>query len=279
MKNINDYWEYLEKAAKNCKRCHGERRIRGSNSNWVKCRCQDEASMAYKYHQIPVCPEELKYKEWTEFTGEIKDINNGKLETIGCLTDFGVFAKKAAMNYCFNSDSPEVVKNRRTSSTVLNHLVDGQNIIISGGMSTGKTLLAALITREIVYAAIYQGRNISFRWEKNSKILHAARWTNDKEIDYSLLDTIAETDFLFIEDVDFIQGGHNTPPDMICMNNLFESRIANKKPTIVICSPNFYNAARDKKYCADIARNWGEEFLKLVTLQNNLVIKLQKNGN
>jgi hypothetical protein len=269
------YSDFLEHYASNCERCQGHKTIREEGA-LVRCPCQAIATAYYRYDQIPVFPSELKYKEWTDFTGEIKVTTSGKTETVGHLSDFGVTAKQKAMFYCFSSIDPSVVKDRKTNLTILNHLQDGQNVIISGGRNTGKTLLAALINREIALASLYFGKPIDFKWITNAEIIEAARWDNEKQVNHTFLDELADADFLTIDNVEMPYGGHNSPPDMISMGVLFGGRMRDHKPTILICSDDFYKNANDRIYSADIIRLWGSSFFQLTTHHDNLVIELQK---
>jgi hypothetical protein len=39
------------------------------------CICQRKATASFRYNNIPISPPELKYKEWDDFTGELKSNN------------------------------------------------------------------------------------------------------------------------------------------------------------------------------------------------------------
>ena len=270
-----DFNTFAEYYSKNCSVCNGAKRVQ-VNEVWTKCLCQHRATLEFRYSQIPVYPEELKYKEWSDFTGEIKGFNEGRSETVGRLKNCGVWAKTGAMKYCFKAIDPESLKDRKNNLIVLNHLRDGQNLIIIGGRNTGKTLLAALVNREIALASFYARRNIDFRWIKGGAVLEASRWDNSKEVDHNTLEDLSEVDFLTIDGVDVPLGGHNTPPDMIALNLLFSRRLENKKPTIVIASDDFYKRATHETAYREITRLWGEEFLNLLTLSTNVFVELNK---
>lgn len=273
----NNYQSFSDYYAQKCTVCSGQKSV-CLDGVWTRCICQQQATLEYRYSLIPIYPEELKYKNWSDFTGEIKDTtSNGRKETVGMLSGCGVVAKTKAMQYCFNKVGADTTKNRKQTLRVLDHLKDGQNVLIIGGSSTGKTLLAALINREVAYASYFSHRSIDFRWVTFSQILEAARWDNGREIDHTSLDGYSEAQFLTIDGVDVPSGkGHTTPPDMVAMNTLFGERLRNRHPTIVIMSNNFYNTLTHNALCQEIPKRWGDEFFTLLKHPNNVIIELQK---
>lgn len=271
---------FCDHYANNCVVCKGQKSVVYEGVP-TKCICQERATLEYRYSKIPVYPAALKYKDWSDFTGEIKDISTeGRNETVGLLSDCGVWAKKKAMAYCFKDTGPDATKNRRDNLIVLNHLRDGQNVVIVGGRSTGKTLIAALINREIALAGFYARRQVYFRWVKATKLMEAARWDNNKPVDHDTLEDLVDVDFLTIDGIDMpVRGSHTTPPDSIAMNALFGDRLQRKRPTITVMSDAFYHCATHPSLYIDVVKTWGEDFLSLITMPTNVVIELQRENN
>ncbi len=147
------------------------------------------------------------------------------------------------------------------------HKNQGRNVIIVGGKNTGKTLLAALILKEVANASSIFKLNIDFKWLKASELVNASRWDNSKSVDHEFLDNLNNIDFLVIDGIDVYRTGHNTPPDTVSMDVLFSYRYLASCPTIVICTPEFFKTA--SKY-----EIWGKEFTSLLTRADNVLIEL-----
>ena len=273
------YEAFTEYFAKRCKLCNGAKRVK-VNGVWASCSCQYYATIRYRLEQIPITPPSLKYKTWSDFTGEIRDVNaKGETEIVGQLdTSAFVAAKQKAMQYCFGTADPAVLNDRENRVIVHKHARDGQNVIISGPKQTGRSLLGLLVLREVIFASTLHRLNLDFRWVKASEILHAARWDENKAIDHDHLDELANVDFLVIDGVELQkQGyGHTGRADSISLDVFFGERRGSNLPTIVICSDEFLACSRSRQYVDLIERSWGSEFVELVTEPTNVVIELQK---
>ncbi len=272
------YNAYLEFYANKCNKCKGERHIFVDNVA-TSCPCQFTATMKWRFDQIKVRPESLKYKTWSDFTGLIKNeaiiVENDAIIT-GMLDPESVkFAKESAMKYCYRNGDNSSYKNL----IVHKHLFDGKNVIISGGKNTGKSLLAVLIIKEVVCASAEFKIDMDFHWATSTKIRNAARWTNEKDIDDEYMSYLGRVDWLVIDDVDVetATGHHTNPPDRISLNSLFSTRSIENRPTIFICSEKMSDM-RNPRYIDVIEQQWGKEFINTFMHQNNLVIALRKNG-
>lgn len=262
-KNYNTYCDFH---ASKCKKCLGQKSLLVGDI-FVTCSCQFHASIKWRFDQIQIYPESLKFKTWNDFNG----IDGAKyIVEASCILN----AKSKAMEYCFGLTDTELTKNRKKNSVIHKRLSEGRNFIINGETGTGKSLLALLILKEIVLACAIQNRRIDFVWEKSSKIIDSARWSDQKSIDYKYLDYISSVDFLFIDDIDLVQtsGNHRHPPDITSLDNLFLYRLKNKLPTIITCSDRFYNS-RERKV------QLGNEFSNLISQQDNFVVNLKRRNN
>jgi DNA replication protein DnaC len=272
------YQNYCDYYASKCSICESRKRIL-KNNIWTCCSCQYTATIKWRFEQIEIHPESLKYKNWADFTGEIKGTNKetGKLEILGHLsvpTFMG--AKQKAMEYCFGSSDIKVLEDKKKYLSVHKHCMDGQNIVIAGRRNTGRTLLAVLVLKEVVNASCFFNLNLEFKWIKSSDLIDAARWDNSKSIDHVFLDSLYDIHFLVIDGVDIYRGGHNTPPDTISLNVLFNYRRKMAYPTIIICSDVFLNSILHAKYGDEVSRPWGEEFYSLITNPSNVTIEMER---
>lgn len=268
------YEDYKRYHASKCKICKGAERVQ-KGGIWVACGCQHVASVKWDYDQIKIYPENIKYKTWDDFIGI--DDKGAKL------TDQSfVDAKEKALRYCFDRADPSVTKDRAKHSIILRHCQDAQNVVIVGGPHSGKTLVATLILKEVIFAAAMKQTGITFRWVRSPEIIDAARWDGSisgtsKTIDRDLLEDLAEVHFLFIDGLDLRpeRGDHRFPPDMLSLNTLFSRRLE-KSPTILICSDQFWKAASTPGHSDLIREQWGDDFSALLGDPRNLVIELRK---
>jgi len=148
--------------------------------------------MKWRFEQFEVSPSDLKYKSWSDFKG-IAESGEDKL-TVETFID----ARKKALEYCFGSSDLMVLENRQKYLIVHKHLQDGKNLIIVGGARTGKTLIAALVIKEVTYACRIHNINLTFKCIKSAVLQEAARWDNLKPVNHDLLDDWADIDFLII---------------------------------------------------------------------------------
>ena len=258
--------------ANKCSICKGKKRV-FYDEVWTVCGCQHIATARWRLEQIQVYPDNLKYKDWSDFTGLIKD----KSTTVGRLNPASALeAKNKAMKYCFGSDDPNAVKDRRNTLKVQDHISDGQNVIIAGGRGSGRSLLACLILKEVIYATSYFNLRLDYKWIKANSLISAARWDGERPINHDFLDDIQAQHFLVVDGIDLPQGGHNNPPDMVALNLMFYYRKLYQHPTIIVCSDTFWAAVTEQKYEQGLIKRWGEEFFELINDPGNLVIELIK---
>lgn len=271
---MNKYLQYCEFYAASCEKCKGEKRVLEDNV-WYSCVCQYNASVKYRFDQIQIYPDNLKYKTWDDFNGIAEGNNRLTPSSL-------VAAKKAVLQYCFSSTTKDCIKNRLKYSILHKHLSTGKNLIIAGKKQTGKSLLSILVLKEVVYSSALQKMKIDFSWTKMHQIIDAARWSisnnqSDKRIDYDFLDYLENVQFLFIDGVDLlpVSGNHRHPPDIMSIDNLFAKRLIKKLPTIITCSDKFYKSLSTQSGLQDVQHQFGEEFCNLVTHRNNSVVILE----
>ena len=266
--NYEDYCDYF---ALKCKICYGQRYLL-INDVWTSCICQHTATVKWRLEEFDVHPPELKYKTWDDFIGLSIDGNHQ-------LTDSSfVSAKRKALKYCFGSEEMSVIENRNKTLCVQNHLDDGQNFIISGPKHTGKTLIAVLIIKEVAYASRFFNLNLGFKCIKSNALCNAARWDNHKQIDHALLDELSEIEFLVIDEVCLPEGGHNTPPDVVALNNLFDQRVQGKLPTVITCNNGIFLKTQDRHLNKSFTSFWGNSFASLMMMNSNVFVDLEIHG-
>ena len=264
------YEDYKRYHASKCQVCKGVERIQ-KNGIWVVCACQHSASIKWEYDQIKIYPDSIKYKTWDDFIGI--DDKGAKL------TDRSfVDAKGKSLLYCFDCADPAAIKDRASHSIVLKHLKDAQNVVIVGGTHSGKSLVATLILKEVIYASVLRQEQVHFQWIRSIELVDAARWdVQKKTIDRDYLDELSKVSFLFIDGFDLRpeRGDHRFPPDINSLNTLFNNRIE-QLPTILICSDRFWKAACTPGQCDLIREEWGDDFMSLLGHSRNVVIELHK---
>lgn len=265
------YEDYCEYHANKCKQCKGKKRIQ-YNDVWVCCSCQYNASAKWRFDQIQVYPDELKYKTWKDFTG----VGQTNRITAGSFVE----AKKKAIEYCFDAADLSVVNDRKQHLVIDKHLRDGQNVVIFGPKASGKSLIATLILKEVVYACAIRGHEYSFAWVKASEIVEAARWDSNaaKTIDYDTLDFLGDVNFLFVDNLDIAPavGNHRHPPDIMSVNRVFSYRLSMKLPTIVTCSNKIWEFLQNPATTQEIKTQYGEELYGLLMHPKNVMIKLER---
>jgi DNA replication protein DnaC len=259
------YADYSYYYASRCLTCAGKKY---AEVNGIKtaCACQNLATTKYRLEQFEVYPSDLKYKSWDDFRG-VDESGENKLTDVSFIS-----AKQKALKYCFSSSS---VKDRKSNLIVHSHLKDGQNVIISGDGGSGKTLIAMLIIKEVAYACQMFNLDISFKYIKTCEIQSAASWDNKKQKDHGFLEDVQEYDFLVIDSVEMPMG-HTSPPDSHAMDNVFRYRKFYSKPTIIVCSKEFYRNTQKEVYRHRVMNYWGSEFLSLFMDTRNLHIELNK---
>jgi len=272
MKRKLSYLEWSEWFAKQCKICNGSQIVHVEGSP-RRCSCQLIATAKSRLEAVDIVPSSLKYCNWSDFTGLIK--NKGEIR--GSLTtDSTIKGRDAAFEYCFGVKyDPEITKN--PANIKLNdRIVDGRNLVVVGPENSGKTLLAVLVLKEACNAYIV-GKNIQFKWVKFHDIINNARWdTKGKDINHALLEDLSELDLLFIDGIDDYRGGHNSPPDHISMNVLFGARRIYNLPTVFVCSSLFLKLMHKPEGLEKFVNLFGEEFVRSISDKNNTFIELKK---
>jgi len=268
------YEDYSDFHAHKCAICKGAKRV-NREGVWVTCGCQFNATAKWRLDQIQIYPESLKFKGWDDFVG-ISD--SGKK-----LTDSSfVEAKAKSLTYCFGMPDPNLVKNRKQNSVVLEHIRDGQNVIIAGNSGSGRSLVATLILKEIFYASAIKKHKTTMHWVRAVELTEAARWaTNrtgdvDKSIDRYRLEEWSDSEFLFVDGVDLksLTGDHRAPPDITSLNILFSKRFY--KPTVVVCASRFLVACNTPGPADLVKEQWGEDFYTLMRDPGNVVVNLER---
>lgn len=273
------YEDYSNYHAKKCLICRGTKRVL-RDGIWIACGCQFNATVKWRYDQIQIYPEDLKFKNWEDFCGISSTGAMLKPESL-------VASKEKALVYCFGSPNPELAKDRSKNSIILEHVRDGQNVIIAGTHGSGRSLLAALILKEVVYASAINQRNVSFHWIRAVELIESARWATSraggisKSIDRESLDNWADADFLFLDGLEIKAptGDHRAPPDMTSINLLFSHRLAYKLPTILVCSDRFLKASQTPGYRDAVREQWGDDFLSMMNDSRSVVIELAKEAH
>lgn len=272
MKKKLSYLEWSQWFADQCGVCNGSQFVLIDGSP-CRCSCQLIATAKARLEAVDIVPSNLKYCNWRDFTGLIK--NAGKIQ--GSLTTkSAVQGRNSAFRYCFGVDYNSAVSQDPTKIRLNDRIVDGNNLVIAGPENSGKTLLAVLVLKEACNAYIV-GKNIQFKWVKFYDIINHARWdTKSKDINYVLLDELSELDFLFIDGVDDYHGGHNSPPDHISMNVLFGARRIFNLPTIFVCSSLFIKMLSRPGGQEKFINMFGDEFVRSIAHKENTFIELKK---
>lgn len=275
MKKLS-HTDYCDYYASKCKKCNGAKRVR-VDKGWVSCHCQHVATLKYRFEQFEIYPPTLKYKSWTDFCG-YSDGGNQRLTPASF-----VEAKSKAFAYCFGSghlpqNYENILKERSKHLIVHKHCRDGQNVVIVGDRGSGRTLIAALIIKEVAHACMIKNLDIGFKYINANDILSAARWDNSKSIDHDFLNEICDTEFLVIDQIDLPppRGHHTNPPDCVAINKLFADRVLFCYPTIAICSTSFWSQIMNPRYMESVVEQWGREFVSLLKHENNVVVELCK---
>lgn len=283
------YEQYCEHYARQCDNCKGKRRYK-IDGNWTACPCQQKAALKFRFESIPIQPEELKRLTWKDFTGRVP--KKGSVISGNAYQS----ARKTLLGYCFNSNDEKAIlsndfdvmqERRRLYSCVLDHLQDGQNLAIFGGSETGKSLLAMIVIKEVIYASLVFGRpNVSFRWTRGSELLHAVTWDGEgKTVDEAFMWDLVATDYLVIDDVYLERKGHSRAPDVVELDRLFSERMIRSRPTIIVGEPEIAtcvlgNGGNDimakKNLRKTLIHSWGISFFKLLSDKKTTLLHLEK---
>lgn len=272
MKKKLSYLDWSQWFADQCDKCNGSQTVR-IGGFLRRCGCQLIATAKARLEAVDIVPSSLKYCNWSDFTGLIKD----KGEIRGSLTtESTVKGRNLAFRYCFGVDYDPNVARDPTKIRLNDRIADGNNLVITGPENSGKTLLSVLVLKEACNAYVV-GKNIQFKWVKFYDIINHARWdTKGKNINHALLDDLSELDLLFIDGIDDYRGGHNSPPDHISMNVLFGARRIMNLPTVFVCSSIFAKMLSRPEGQEKFVNMFGDEFVRSVANPNNTFIELKK---
>ncbi len=268
-----EYEDLLAYYAARCPVCKGERRIKDENLGWLVCICQEKATVKWRFEQINITPPELKYKSWHDFKGTLLDDNQ---QTVGTLDPASAIeARNRGFAYCFGGTDLKLAEDRKANLKIQQRLKDGKNLVIVGAKGSGRSMLAALVIKEVVYASFLFRCALSFKWMKFSELIRAARWDSDKEVDHSFLHNAMIKDFLVIDEIDELRG-KTSPPDSAEMDYFFQSRKNARKPTIFVFPVTYYKRCISPLGAEEIERRLGHAFLDQVTSLSNVVVTLRK---
>jgi len=257
------------------------------DNGWTACGCQHLAAVKWRFEQIKLKPSGLKYYNWSDFNGSLRTrYPNGRTEVIGCIEGMNentaaMVAQRArsqAMCYCFDTDDINLVstrEERQKHSLIHEKSVCGGNVVIAGGNRSGKSLLAALILKEVVRASIDSGKDYTFGWVEGSVLVDAA-YSFGKYIDFEQLDEWAEVNFLVIDNFDVSNN------KVVDLDQLFYRR--SSLPTIVTCNPEFLSGCHGKPRVGGINSDRVKQMLGAGALQimldpSNVEIKLCMEGS
>lgn len=267
--------------ASSCKLCHGVQSLVGTDGASRECPCQKLARQKWRLEQVKIRPNSLKYKNWADFNGTIEA--NG--EIIGNLTlESALAGRDKAFQYCFGSSyDPKILQNKSSHLFVQKHILDGQNVIITGDSGTGRSLLSVLILKEVIRAS--SSRSFDYRWIEAYDLIDAARWTaagghSGKPVNHSYLDTITDLHFLFLEGVGIQTRGHNYPPDHFALDKLFGHRRSIRLPTILTCSKDLWMLVTGKnpRGREEVHKIYGNQFLEILRDSSNVIIDLERDN-
>lgn len=225
--------DYASEFGSTCKKCNGKR-VFFENDKTLLCFCQLKASIKFKYDSMPI-ENVVKKLDWDDYLGDTF-IENQKIKIHGWQD-----ARDKALGYCFSSypisrvhqakytaDSiKECMKSRISLSKIPNRLREGANLVILGEDATGKTFLASLIAKEIIYASVLL-KDMYVKWISFSKLISSLCFNR---IDYDLVDDLSfANDFLILDHVHRpAQGNYQKN----ILDEIFSERIANNRPTII----------------------------------------------
>jgi len=278
---------YCDYFASKCPRCKGLKRVL-RDGEWTSCVCQHIATVKWRFEQIKLEPPELKYHNWSDFNGIVRKRSpEGRMEQTGFIKGMDAStaavvaesARSKAMLYCFDTDDCEAVKDRSTRkkhSIIHNRSLSGDNVVIAGNSQSGRSLLAALILKEVVRASLDSGKLYTFGWINGVRLIQAALWDSNKTIDHALIDEWSELDFLFIDNF------HLRHSKSVCLDDLFFARRCEQRPTIITCSNQFLDGCRDVPLrefnSGRIRQMLGDEALDMMLNPSNVEIKLYVEG-
>ena len=260
-----------------CKLCNGKRYIEKDNQQEI-CKCQLRALIHYRHDQLPV---DLRYKEWGDYTGDnvkkSKEIKVRNWEKCRCLAFAYCFSKESIseINDCNISlgSIQQILKKRISKSKIIKRKKEGANIAFFGDDDTGKTLLAALVAKEIIYASVLLG-DLDFKWLPFSTLINALNFDRPN---YSLIDEVSCVDFLVLDNVYVPQQGNYMKN---FLDELFHDRRTKRLPIILTGTHAVADSNAKTKTRGDLLLDSrqavGDEFYRLLNSENTQKINLQK---
>jgi len=275
--------EHASEFAKNCQRCHGRTYLL-ENGKYVVCQCQLQAQIQHRREQIP---KDFRYLKWLDYTGDTV-IGNGKHVHVINWQE----SRNTAFRYCFskkpinkivdggkllpnkedNKVIEDTIEKRISKSKILKRKEEGANLAIFGVEATGKTLIAALIAQEIIYASVLLG-DFDFKWLSFNTLINSISFNR---VNYELIDEVSYVDFLVLDNVYIPQQGNYMKN---ILDEIFYDRLMNKMPTILTAEAGTENSEHFKKkdqYSGTTARQAvGDEFYRLLNSSNTQKIVLK----
>jgi len=222
--------EHAAYFAEHCDKCQGKRFVIEEEKR-VICSCQSKALVKHRYDQIPT---DLKNKDWEDYTGDFIQ-NNKEIRVVNWKE-----SRDIAFGYCFSKKSinqlskcelnldkiKEILERRFSRSRIKKRYDDGSNLAILGNSFTGKTLLAALVAKEIIYASVLL-IDKDVKWVSFNSLINSLSFNR---VDYDLIDEISYVDFLILDNVNAPKQG-NYMKNVI--DELFYNRINQNLPIII----------------------------------------------
>lgn len=262
--------EFSTEFANKCDKCNGKKYIYEGENRYT-CHCQLKALAKYRYELIPI-DSVLRTFDWTDYnvhTPSNKTILNWQ------------HVRDTALGYCFSpksisdiskcefdiDDVEYYIKHRITKSQIIERLNEGANLAILGEDFTGKTFLASLIAREVVYASVFIS-NFDFRWISFNSLINSLSF--DKSNNELVDDLLYTNDFLVLDNVSIPK---QASYKLNVLNELFYERLNNRKPVIITGSKLLESS--DYK----LREQLGDDFFRLFNSDRTVKISLNVESN
>ena len=159
-----------------------------------------------------------------------------------------------------NSLIESILEKHISLSKIKNRRNEGANIAFFGDDDTGKTLLASLVAKEIIYSSVLLS-DFDFRWISFNTLINALSFDRT---DYALFDDVSCVDFLILDNVYIPQQGNYMKN---ILDDIFHERITKKMP-ILITGQNITNR-----------KMLGDEFFRILNSNNTRKVILESNAN
>jgi len=260
--------EFSFKFSKTCKKCNGKKYL-VENDEITECSCQLKALIDYKISLIPV-DSDFRSLDWDDYTGDT--VREGKEHRVLNWQQ----ARNLAFEYCFSKDSilkigldetkvsseiiEKIINKRFSNSKILNRMKEGANLVLFGDSFSGKTLLAYLVTREVIGASVLLG-DFDVKWVSFNTLINSLGFDR---VNHQLIDEISYVDFLILDNVYIPQQGNYMKN---ILDDIFHERITKKMP-ILITGQNITNR-----------KMLGDEFFRILNSNNTRKVILESNAN